>query len=262
MEKTALIAGKGEIVLEAIEALKEPLVISLVDEPEYPYHYKFSPGEVGRILKVLKKENVKKVAFFGKIEKKGIFGGYKLDLKALKLLSSLRSFKDDDILNKVVEVLEKEGIEVVDQKEMLSHLIPEPGVICGRLTEDLKRDIAFGFEVAKAVGKFGIGQTVAVKKGTVIAVEAIEGTDETIRRAGSYAKDFVVVKVKRPIQRTLMDLPVVGDRTVFVAKEAGAKAIAVEAGETIVTEQAKEVAGIEKITLVAVEEKEVKKWQE
>ncbi len=261
MGRLALIAGKGEIVNEAIEALGDPLVISLVDDPEYPCHYRFSPGEVGKILKTLKKEGITRVAFFGKIEKKGIFGGYKLDLTALKILSTLRSFRDDEILNKVVELLKKEGISVLDQRELFEDMLPDAGLLCGRLDDSMKEDIAFGYRVAKDVGRWQIGQTVVVKRGTVLAVEAVEGTDEAVRRAGEFARDFVVVKVKRPTQRSYMDLPVVGDRTIFVAKEAGAKAIAVEAGETIVTHQARYLADVENVTLVAVDEETVSRWE-
>ena len=262
MGRVALIAGRGDIVNLAIELLEDPLVISLVDNPEYPHHYRFSPGEVGRILKTLKREGVDRVAFFGKVEKRGIFGGYKLDLTAVRLLVSLRSFRDDEIMDKVVEVLGKEGIEVIDQKELFAPLIPQPGVICGSLDEREKGDVAFGYRVAKEMGRFQVGQTVVVKKGVVLAVEAVEGTDETIKRAGNYARDFVVVKVRRPTQSSYMDLPVVGDRTIFVAKEAGASTVAVEAGETIVTYDAVEMAENLKVNLVAVDETLVEEWDE
>ncbi len=260
MGKIALIAGKGDIVNEAIAHLEDPLVISLTDDPEYPFNYKASPGEVGKILKILKKEKVTEVAFMGKVEKKGLFSGYKFDLTAIRLLASLRSFKDDEIMNKVVEVLEKEGIRVLNQKELLKHLIPEEGLICGRLTQGIKRDVAFGFKVAKEIGRFGIGQTVAVKNACVLAVEAVEGTDLTIERAGSFAKDFVIVKVKRPKQKDFMDLPVVGDRTVIVAKESGACAIALEAGESVLTKEAVALAQKYRITLVAVSQRTIERW--
>lgn len=261
MGKTALIAGQGSLVNEAIESLEDPLIITLVDNPEYPYHYKASPGEVGKILKILKKEGVSKVAFIGKVEKKGIFGGYKLDLKAVKILATLKSFRDDEIMNKVVELLRKEDIEVVSQKELLKDLLPEPGLLFGKLSQQMKEDIAFGFEVAKELGRFEIGQTVTVKNRTVITIEAIEGTDETILRAGRYTKDFVVVKVKRPTQNSLMDLPVVGERTLLVAKDAGAKAIAVEAKETLLTKGARDLAPKLGIALVSIDEATAKEWR-
>ncbi len=261
MGKVALIAGKGPIVKLAIEALGNPLVISVSDQPEYPFHYRFSPGEVGRILKTLKKEGITKVAFFGKVEKKGLFKGYKLDLTAVRLLTKIRSFKDDEIMAKVIEVLEGEGIEVIDQKSMLSRYIPGPGLITGKLTEDIKEDIAFGFRVAKAMGTFQIGQTVVVKKRTVIAIEAMEGTDETIERAGRFAEKTVVVKVKRPTQKTLMDLPVIGERTIHVAAKAKVSAIAFEAKETVLDPRATEIARKCGITIVGVDENLLKGWE-
>lgn len=138
MGRTALIAGKGSIVNEAIKNLEDPLVIALIKDPEYPYDYIFNPGEVGKILKTLKKEQVDRVVFIGKVEKKGIFGGYKLDLTAIKLLATLRSFKDDEIMDKVVETLEREGIKVLSQKEILSNLLPEAGIMVGSIDEKLK----------------------------------------------------------------------------------------------------------------------------
>lgn len=234
--RLAVIAGDGDAVSEVLEHIKdrEPVVITLSSNPSYPYHYRFSPGEVGKILKVLERERVDSLFFIGKVERMGIFGAFKMDLTALKLISGLRSFSDDAILNKVVEVLEERGIRVLDQKEVLKDFVAPSGVICGRLSKEELEDVEFGFGVARKLGELGIGQTVVVKKKSVIAVEAIEGTDATIKRAGEYVKDFVVVKVKRPGQTTLMDLPVVGLKTLEVMKASKGKVLAVEAGATLI----------------------------
>ncbi len=234
--KLAVIAGNGEVVSDVLKYIEErrPIVISLSQNPSYPYHYNFSPGEVGKIIKVLEKEKIDSLFFIGKIERKGIFSPFKMDFMALKLLSQLKSFSDDAIMEKIIEVLEEKGIRVLDQKEVLKDFVAPSGFICGKLSRDEANDVKFGFDVAKKLGELGIGQTVVVKKRSVICVEAIEGTDATIKRAGKYVKDFVVVKVKRPQQTTLMDLPVVGERTLDVIKDAKGKVLAVEAGSTLI----------------------------
>ena len=233
--RLAVIAGEGDFIEDIISQLDgNPIVISLSDKPRYNYHYKFSPGEVGGILKVLEKEGIDSVFFIGKIERKGIFGGLKFDLTALKLVGRLKSFSDDAIMNEAIKLLKEKNIAVLSQKEVLKNFIAPEGFICGKLTDSEWDDVVFGFTVAKRLGELGIGQTVVVKRLSVISVEAIEGTDCTIERAGRYVKDFVVVKVKRPQQNPFMDLPFVGERTLKIMKESGGKVLAVEASNTLI----------------------------
>jgi len=241
--KIALIGGNAKDFGKLIENREDLIVISVADNPTYEYHYRFSPGEVGKILDTLEKEGVEKVVFFGKVEKKGLFKRFfKLDLTAIKMLSQLDSFADDSILSFIVRELDKRGIKVVNQKEIFTNHLAKEGLVVGKLDDEDIRDIEYGFMVAKRIGELGIGQTVVVKKRSVVAVEAVEGTDETITRAGRYSKDFVVVKVKRPMQSDFMDLPVVGPDTIRVIKEAGGRLIAVEAGEVIVIPGTIEIA--------------------
>ena len=158
-------------------------------------------------------------------------------------------------MEKIIEILAKEGIEVVKQKDLLKEFIAKEGEIIGKLKKNEKEEIKFGFKIAKELGRLGIGQTVVIKRKSVIAVEAIEGTDKTILRAGEYVKDFTVVKVKRPVQKDYMDLPVVGTKTLEVMKEAGGKILAIEAGETLIMgKDFKEKAEEYGIKVVAVSE--------
>lgn len=257
MGRSAIIAGNTKDLSFLLEGLGDTLIISLSDNPTYPFHYRFSPGEVGKILEVLERENVKRVTFFGKIEKKGLFKNlFRLDSTAIRLLSKLRSLSDDSILSLVVEELNKRGIEVVSQKDVFGRYLADSGQIVGKVGKKEREDILYGFRVAKVIGELGIGQTIVVKDKSVIAVEAIEGTDETIRRAGVYSEGFIVVKVKRPVQSDLMDLPVIGPETIRVTHSSGGKVVAVEAGEVIVIPGTVDIARELKIAIYGVKGEE------
>ena len=267
MGRLGIIAGEGEIVDLAVEALQNqgetPYVIDITGGDTLARLSGIEGevcgvGQVGRVIKALKKAGVDRVLFLGKVDKRLLYRRKRVDLRAMKLLLSLKDFNDDTILNAVIEELSKEGMRVVGQKEVLGDLVPGPGFLGGVSPDDkVMADVAFGFSVARRVGEIGIGQTVVVKDRSVVAVEAVEGTDETIRRGGNLAGyGVVVVKVKRPSQSPLLDVPTVGMRTLETLREVGGRALAVEAGETLVLgleEMAREAekAGI---TLLAVDD--------
>ncbi len=245
MGRLGIIAGQGEIVDLAIETLsgrgEAPYVIDITGGdvlkrlPSVDGDA-FGVGQVGGILKALKKAGVDRVLFLGKVDKRLLYRKKRIDFKALQFLLTLKDFKDDTILDAVIKELEREGIEVVGQKDVLREMVPGPGFLGGvPAGPGVMADVAFGFSMARRVGDLGIGQTVVVKERSVVAVEAVEGTDEAIRRGGQLAgPGVVVVKVKRPSQSSLLDVPTVGLRTLEVLKEVRARALAVEAGETLV----------------------------
>ena len=250
MERVGIIAGKGPIVAEVAKILsqqgKEVVVADLTSGTnqgivEDELYFKVSPGQVGKIVKNLKRRGVSKVVFIGKVEKGEFLRGWlpKVDLTALKLLGRLKDWSDDSLMAAAIGFLEDSGIEVLGQREVLAPLMAPEGVL-GKKTpsDDQWRDIAYGFSMAKAIGALGIGQTVVVKRRAVAAVESLEGTDATIRRGGKLAgKGAVVVKVKRPHQVERMDLPGVGLETLRSALEAGCSVLAFEAHETVLMER-------------------------
>jgi len=272
MEKLAVIAAEGETVRVILEKLEEKkgdiFIVDLtggrwLKEFSYPGD-SFSPGEVGKIIKRLKKEGVKNVVFAGKVDKRAIYQRKKIDLGALKILLSVPDFSDDTLLRAVIDTLKKEGISVLGQKVILSDMIPSEGVLTkAKPSKDQWRDIAFGFQIAKEIGRLGIGQTVVVKARSIVAVEALEGTDSTILRGGELAGEgVVVVKIKRPQQSDLVDIPLVGLETLRTMEKVKAKVLAVEAKETIILdiERVKRMADEKKMVLVAVNESLLSPW--
>ncbi len=267
MARLGIIAGEGEIVDLALEDLlgrgESPYVVDItgggvLHRLPHLEGGAFGVGQVGRIIKALKRARVDRVVFLGKVDKRLIYKRRNLDLKALKILLSLKDFSDDSILNAVIGELKREGIEVVGQKEVLGSMVPGPGLLGGVPPDHgIMADVAFGFFMAKKIGELGIGQTVVVKERSVVAVEAVEGTDETIRRGGTLAgPGIVVVKAKRPSQSPLLDLPTVGMGTLDVLREVKGKALAVEAGETLVVnlDAMARIAREGGVTLLAVDE--------
>jgi DUF1009 family protein len=273
MGKLGIVAGQGEIVdlgLDLLSGREEELF--LVDLTGGAVLRRFpmlrgivlGVGQVGSILKNFGVEQVDRVLFLGKIDKRLLYKNKKLDLKAVKVLLSLKDFSDDSILEAVVGELKKEGIEVVGQKDVLVDMVPSPGFM-GGVEPDAKvmDDVVFGFDKARQVGSLGIGQTVVVKDRSVVAVEAVEGTDEAIRRGGELAgPGTVVVKVKRPSQSSLLDVPTVGLKTLEVMEEVDARALVVEARETLVLrkEEMELFARRAGISLLAVDEEYLAMW--
>jgi len=198
-------------------------------------------GELGKIINLLLEEGVKRALFIGGVSKRHFFSKARPDARALKVLSRLRDKKDDAILRAIAEEVESAGIRVVSPIPFLQGNMAPAGCWTERKpTEREEKDICFGWRIAKSVGRLDVGQSVVVKDQIVLALEAIEGTDETIRRGGLLGRgDVVVVKVCKPKQDLRLDLPVIGPETVEILREAGASALAVEAGKTIVIDKEK-----------------------
>jgi len=241
MEKIGLIAGNGNFpVLFAKEASKNGFdVVAIAIKEETPpeledfvkslYWVKF--GQLNKMIQWLKSESVKKAVMVGHIKHKHIFKQHSLDLKALNLLIGLKDKKADTILGSIADALNSEGIEILPSTTFLSFLMPLKGVITKRgPTSEEENDIAFGTSIAKEIARLDIGQTVVVKNASVVAVEAMEGTDETIKRAGKIGgRGIVVVKVSKPKQDLRFDVPVIGIGTIHIMVETGASALAVDA---------------------------------
>lgn len=245
MERLGIIAGYGEIpVLMAREAKAkgmEVIAIALKGmtspyiEKEVDRIYWVEVGQLGKLIKTLKKEHINKAVMGGKVRKNLMFAGIKPDLRALGLWVRLNDRKDDSILVAVASELENEGITLQKATQYLSGYMAEAGVLTKRRpTGKIKKDIEFGWLIAKEIGRLDIGQTVVVKDRAVLAVEAIEGTDEAILRGGRLGRGGVtVVKVSKPNQDMRFDVPVVGLDTMKALLEAQVVALAIEAGKTI-----------------------------
>ncbi|MBI5016722.1 MAG: UDP-2,3-diacylglucosamine diphosphatase LpxI [Deltaproteobacteria bacterium] len=254
MERIAVIAGAGEFPLlvarELVRRGVEPVVVALQEEAdpaiasEATTVYWQPVGKVGRLLKVLRKEGVDRAILAGKVHKTRIFRDLKPDLTAVRLLWGLRDRKDDTILTKVADILASEGITLLPQTTHMEAYLPGAQVFTRRLPTDEERaDVAFGFSIAREMGRLDIGQTVVVKRGAVLAVEAIEGTDQTIRRGGSLGNGgAVVVKVAKPGQDLRFDVPAIGLETVVSCLDAGALVLAIEAEKTFFFQRAEAVS--------------------
>lgn len=211
------------------------------------------PGEVGAALAALKSAGVHEAVMAGKVPKMGLVGGtqpLEPDAEALRLLARLADRRDDSILNAVADFLEERGIRLLPQTDLVSELLAGEGVLGSIEPSDAQRaDVDFGLPMAKVVAGLDVGQTVIVKDRAVLAVEAIEGTDAAIRRAGAIAPGGVVIKVAKPTQDPRFDVPAVGPDTLAAMLDAGATVLAVEADCTLILErpalvEAADAAGI------------------
>ncbi|MEW6324537.1 MAG: UDP-2,3-diacylglucosamine diphosphatase LpxI [Nitrospirota bacterium] len=249
-KRLGIIAGNGRFpLLVAEEARKQgwwvvavahqgetlPELEPLVDELEW-----IRVGQIGRMINRFQSSGVRDVVMAGGIKKTRLFTEARPDLRALALLAKLRTKDDDAILRGLADELERSGLVVGDSMQYLTSLLAAAGPMGARRpTAEEQKDIEYGREMAKEIGRLGIGQCVVVKQHVVLAVEAIEGTDEAIRRGGRLANGgAVVVKVSKPGQDRRFDLPTIGPGTIAVMAEAGAAVIAVEAGGSLLLDRA------------------------
>ena len=214
-------------------------------------------GQLGRLIKHLGEAGCKRALFAGTITKKRMFYDVRPDLRALVLWKKMGSRQDDSILRAIADELEKEGIEVVPSTYFLEDLYTPKGVLTRRSpSKEEKKDIEFGYMMQKQIGALDIGQTLVVGSRTVLAVEAMEGTDKTILRGGGLAhgKGCVVVKVAKPHQDMRFDVPSAGLGTIETMVEAGATCLALEAGKTLFfdKDEAISLADQHGITIVGV----------
>ena len=227
--RAARTAGVANIVVAAFHDETEPHVKELVDAVDW-----FRVGQLGKMIKFFKEQDVEKAVMVGQIAPKNLFD-LRPDLRTLKMLGRVKERNAESLFGAIGEELAKDGIELISATTYLDDLLPEPGHVCGPgLSERQEEDAAYGFHIAKETSRLDIGQTVVVKKGTVLAVEAFEGTNEAIKRGGSLGKgEAMMVKVSKPNQDFRFDVPVVGPATIEIATEAGVNAIIVEAGCTL-----------------------------
>lgn len=219
------------VVAVAHEGETDPLLAEKVDEIAW-----IKLGQLGHLLKVLKKAGVTKTVMAGTINKKKMFENVRPDLRGLTLMSKLAIFHDDDILRAVAGELQREGIHIVSSAEHLPELLAPRGNLTRRKpNQEEREDVEFGWKIAKELGRLDIGQCVVVRRKTVLAMEAIEGTNETILRGGTLAKEkAVVVKVSKPNQDMRFDVPAVGPDTIEVMAQVKASVLAIEAGKTLI----------------------------
>ncbi len=215
-------------------------------------------GQFGQLIKALKGNGVTKAVMAGTITKRRMFENVRPDLKGLAVLSKLAILHDDDILRAVARELAKEGIEIVSSTYYIPELLAPAGCLTKRRpTRSEKEDIEFGWKIAKELGRLDIGQCVVVRSRTVLALEAIEGTDETIKRGGTLAREkAVVVKVSKPNQDLRFDVPTVGLETLKVMSDVKASVLAIEAGKTLMFDKEDMIkfANENKITIISREQ--------
>ncbi|MDP1916690.1 MAG: UDP-2,3-diacylglucosamine diphosphatase LpxI [Myxococcales bacterium] len=211
-------------------------------------------GQLDGILTGFKSKGVTEAVMAGGIGRIRSFTQARPDLGALKVAASLRSMRDDEMLRAVAAYFEKHGVRIVAPTDYVPEVLAGTGHLAGPApTKDQLRDAEVGHEVATALGQVDVGQTVMVKDGAVLAVEAVEGTDEAIRRGGKYGgKGAVVVKRSKPGQDLRFDLPAVGPMTLEVMREAGASALIVEAGKTVLLDKAQLFKWADRLSIAIV----------
>ncbi len=206
-------------------------------------------GQLNRAIELLHSLGIEYLILAGRVPHTTIFQYRHFDWRALKLLTRAVNKKADTLLGLLSDEFEREGIHVLDSSLFLKSLMPLPGLLTPRrpLTETEQSDLEFGFPIAKLIAGQDIGQTIVVKEKMVIAVEAAEGTDECILRAGALAgPGCIVVKVSKPNQDFRFDIPVIGKKTIETMEKAGARAIGVSAGECLIFDQEEVIALAEK----------------
>ena len=246
-EGWGLIAGNGDfplLVLEgarrrgvdmAVIAIREEATREL-DQAAKRIHW-VSLGELGRAIELLHQEGVKQAVMAGQVKHQKIFSDIPADGRMAPLLERLATRNTDALIGAVASVLKFEGIELVDSTLFLEPLLPAPGILTARAPDEHEAaDIAYGRQIARQIAGLDLGQTVVVAERACVAIEAMEGTDETIERAARLAggTPLVVVKVSKPKQDMRFDVPVVGPRTIEVMKRAKATALAIDAGRTLI----------------------------
>jgi DUF1009 family protein len=200
-------------------------------------------GKFGQLMSALKRHGVHKALMAGTITKRRMFSKVRPDLKGLTLMSKIAIFHDDGILRAVSREFEKEGIDMISSTYFMPELLAPPGCLTKKKPSKKEReDIEFGWQVAKELGRLDIGQCVVVRSKTVLALEAMEGTDETILRGGRLAKEkAVVIKLSKPNQDLRFDMPAVGLKTVETMSKVKASALAVESGKTLLFDKSEMV---------------------
>jgi DUF1009 family protein len=241
-----LIAGNGDFPFLVLEGARsrgiEMAVVAIREEasPELERVAKrlhwVSLGELSRTIELLHQEGVKRAVMAGQVKHNKIFSAIRPDWRLAKLLFSLPAKNTDSLIGAIAGVLSEEGIELVNSTKFLGPLLPEAGVLTKRAPNDLEAaDIAYGHKVARQIAGLDLGQMVVVRDRACVAIEAMEGTDETIERAARITggQKLVVVKVSKPLQDMRFDVPVIGLKTIEVMRRSNATALAIDAGRTL-----------------------------
>ena len=272
MERLGLIAGNGTfpfLVLDAARAQGYEVVVAAIREEAFPeietkgaaaVHW-LSLGELSKLIDTFKAEGVTRAIMAGQVKHKQIFSSIKPDWRLAKLLLSLGTRNTDSLLGAVAKVLADEGIMLENSTALLEPLLAKSGVLTKRPpTEQERKNIEYGRTVARHFGQYDIGQTVVIAESACVAVEAMEGTDATIARAGdimrslgggesTLSRALTVVKIAKPNQDMRFDVPVVGVKTIEIMKQAGASCLSLDAGRCLLldgqaTAQAADAANI------------------
>ncbi len=263
IHKLGLIAGNGQfpfLVLEEAVRRNIPVVVAAIKEETSPeierccgrergveVHW-LGLGQLGKLLRLFRESGVDKAIMAGQVKHNRIFSreaplslskiaASMPDLTMLGVLLSLPRKNTDALIGAIADILEKNGIELLDSTCLVEHLLAPAGVLTHRQpTEDEWRNIRYGREIAREIARLDIGQTIVIKDQAVVAVEAMEGTDETIRRAAALAggRPLTVVKVSRANQDMRFDVPVIGEKSLDVFEECHVSALAVDAGKTLI----------------------------
>ncbi len=280
--KLGLIAGNGRfpfLLLDAARAHGTEVVVAAIKEETDPEMdaraaadpgitvYWLSLGELSRLIDTFHKEGIAKAIMAGQVKHKQIFSSIRPDWRLAKLLLSLRTKNTDMLLGAVAKVLGDEGIELIPSTSYLEPLLATPGVLTSRApSEQEQLDINYGREVALAIAGFDLGQTVVVASQACVAIEAMEGTDAAIERAGAIMqtldddpstldRSLTVVKVAKPKQDMRFDVPVIGIRTIETMRNAHATCLAIEARRTLIFDRDKVIEQADRagIAIVAIE---------
>jgi UDP-2,3-diacylglucosamine hydrolase len=260
-----LIAGNGRfpfLVLEGARKAGVSLSVAAIKEETDPSIERLADrvtwvgiGQLGKMIRFFKNEGVERAIMAGQVKHVQIFSGAIPDLRMLKMLVSLPKRNTDSLIGGVAGELAREGIELIDSTYFLQDHLPQRGTLTRREPNDVERgNIEYGREVAREIARLDLGQTIVIRAKACVAIEAMEGTDATIRRAGQLAKGkLTVVKVAKPDQDMRFDVPVVGVPTVQTMIDAGATCLSITAGKTLVfdREAMVQLADKSKISIVA-----------
>ncbi|MBI4536876.1 MAG: UDP-2,3-diacylglucosamine diphosphatase LpxI [candidate division NC10 bacterium] len=264
MHALGIIAGSGELPFVAARQARaqglrvvavgvmgetDPLLADAVDAMHW-----VRLGQLGAAARALKGEQVQEALLLGKIPITHLFSRMRPDLLGAKVLLRARDRRGDSLLEAAVEALAERGIRIVETPPYLRSVLVPAGRLTRRgLSRAEKQDVTFGREIARQIASLRIGQTVVLKRGTVLAVESVEGTDAAIRRGGELGRGgVVVVKVARPDQDLRFDLPTIGSETLTALGEVGATALALDAGRSLLLDRERFVAGADALDLAVV----------
>jgi DUF1009 family protein len=281
-QKLGLIAGNGKfpfLILDAARSQGMQVVVAAIKEetaPEIEQHGAasvnwLSLGELSKLIETFQREGVTRAVMAGQVKHKQIFSSIKPDWRLAKVLLSLTTRSTDSLIGAIAKVLESEGIHLMSSTALLEPMLADDGVMTSRgPTDNEQTNITYGRAVAQHLSRFDIGQTVIVAEAACVAVEAMEGTDATIMRAGELMKSpslgrepstlsraLTVIKVSKTNQDMRFDVPVIGLRTIATMKQAGATCLSLDAGRCLMFDKAKVIAAANAAGICILAEKPV-----